>query len=48
MNTIIINKLKELKPILNKKYEIEEFAVFGSMQRVLTQKIAILILRNLN
>ncbi len=27
MNTVIINKLKELKPILNEKFGIEEFAV---------------------
>ncbi|MEA3352932.1 MAG: nucleotidyltransferase domain-containing protein [Campylobacterota bacterium] len=28
MNTTIINKLKELKPILKERYGIEEFAVF--------------------
>lgn len=33
MNTLIINKLKELKPILNKRYGIEEFAVFGSVAK---------------
>lgn len=33
MNTVIINKLKELKPILNEKYGIEEFAVFGSVAK---------------
>lgn len=33
MNTIIINKLKELKPILNERYGIEEFAVFGSVAK---------------
>lgn len=33
MNTVIINKLKNLKPILNQKYGIEEFAVFGSVAK---------------
>ena len=33
MNTVIISKLKELKPILKEKYGIEEFALFGSMCR---------------
>jgi len=33
MNTVIINKLKELKPILNERYGIEEFAIFGSVAR---------------
>ena len=33
MNTVIINKLKELKPILNEKYGIKEFAVFGSVAK---------------
>ena len=33
MNVEIINKLKELKPILKEKYGIEEFAVFGSVAR---------------
>lgn len=33
MNTEIINKLKELKPILNERYGIEEFAVFGSVAK---------------
>jgi len=33
MNKEIIEKLKELKPVLKKKYGIEEFAVFGSMAR---------------
>ena len=33
MNTIIINKLKELKPILHERYGIEEFAVFGSVAK---------------
>ena len=33
MNTEIINKLKELKPVLNERYGIEEFAVFGSVAR---------------
>ena len=29
----IINKLKELKPVLNEKFGIEEFAVFGSVAK---------------
>ncbi len=33
MNIKIINKLKELKPILKEKYGIEEFGVFGSVAR---------------
>ena len=33
MNTQIINKLSELKPILKEKYGIEEFAVFGSVAK---------------
>jgi len=33
MNTIIINKLKELKPILKERFGIEEFAVFGSVAK---------------
>lgn len=33
MNTAIINKLKELKPVLKDKYGIEEFAVFGSVAK---------------
>jgi predicted nucleotidyltransferase len=33
MNVEIINKLKELKPILKEKYGIEEFAVFGSVAK---------------
>jgi len=33
MNIEIINKLKELKPILNKRYGIKEFAVFGSVAK---------------
>ena len=33
MNTKIINKLAELKPILKEKYVIEEFAVFGSVAK---------------
>jgi len=33
MNNAIINKLKELKPILRERYGIEEFAVFGSVAR---------------
>lgn len=33
MNSEIINKLRELKPILNEKYGIEEFAVFGSIAK---------------
>jgi len=33
MNEKIIDKLRELKPILKEKYGIEEFAVFGSVAR---------------
>lgn len=33
MNQHIIDKLKELKPILKEKYGIEEFAVFGSVAK---------------
>ncbi len=33
MNSELIDKLRELKPILNEKYGIEEFAVFGSQVR---------------
>lgn len=33
MNNQIINKLKELKPILEDKYGIEEFAIFGSIAK---------------
>ncbi len=33
MNIEIINKLKELKPILGERYGIEEFAVFGSIAK---------------
>lgn len=33
MNTSIIDKLKELKPILSECYGIEEFAVFGSIAK---------------
>lgn len=33
MNHSIIDKLKELKPILQEKYGIEEFAVFGSVAK---------------
>ena len=33
MNQVIINKLKELKPILKEKYGIEEFAIFGSIAK---------------
>ncbi len=33
MDKKILNKLKELKPVLNEKYGIEEFAVFGSVAR---------------
>ena len=30
MDTSILKQLKELKPILQEKYGIEEFAIFGS------------------
>jgi len=33
LNTVVINKLKELKPVLKEKYGIEEFAVFGSVAK---------------
>ena len=34
MNTVeIINKLKELKPMLSDRYGINEFAVFGSVAK---------------
>jgi predicted nucleotidyltransferase len=33
MNYKIIQQLKELKPVLNEKYGIEEFAVFGSVAK---------------
>ncbi|AEA33050.1 nucleotidyltransferase family protein [Hippea maritima] len=33
MNRSIIEKLRELKPILKERYGIEEFAVFGSVAR---------------
>jgi len=33
MNTQVIDKLKELKPILKERYGIEEFAVFGSVAK---------------
>jgi len=33
MNTIIINKLKTLKPILKERFGIEEFTVFGSVAK---------------
>lgn len=33
MNHKIINKLKELKPVLKERYGIEEFAVFGSVAK---------------
>jgi len=33
MNTAIIHKLKDLKPLLSEKYGIEEFAVFGSVAK---------------
>ena len=33
MNYNIVNKLKELKPVLQEKYGIEEFAVFGSVAK---------------
>ncbi|HIP27654.1 MAG TPA: hypothetical protein EYG82_00565 [Sulfurovum sp.] len=38
MNHQVINKLKELKPILNERYGIEEFAVFGSVAKGLDNK----------
>ncbi len=33
MNKEIIEKLRELKPILKERYGIEEFAVFGSVAK---------------
>ena len=33
MNISIINKLKELKPLLSERYGIKEFAVFGSVAK---------------
>jgi len=33
MNKAVIKKLRELKPVLQSKYGIEEFALFGSMSR---------------
>jgi len=33
MNKKILEKLRELKPILKEKFGIEEFAVFGSVAR---------------
>ncbi len=33
MSHSLIQKLKELKPILNERYGIEEFAVFGSVAK---------------
>jgi hypothetical protein len=33
MTQYIINKLKELKPILKERYGIEEFAIFGSVAK---------------
>ena len=33
MNQVIIDKLRELKPTLQEKYGIEEFAVFGSVAK---------------
>lgn len=33
MNQQIISRLKELKPILNERYGIQEFAVFGSVAK---------------
>ena len=38
MNSDIIEKLKELKPILKEKYGIEEFAVFGSVAKGIDTK----------
>ncbi len=38
MNKEIITKLKELKPILNKRYGIKEFAVFGSVAKGIDTK----------
>jgi len=33
MNKEILEKLRELKPVLKEKYGIEEFAIFGSVAR---------------
>jgi len=33
MNKIIFDKLKTLKPVLKKRYGIEQFAIFGSQVR---------------
>ena len=33
MNKEILEKLRELKPVLKEKYDIEEFAIFGSVAR---------------
>ena len=33
MNSAIIKKLKELKPILKEQYGIEKFALFGSVAK---------------
>ena len=33
MNQLMIDKLRELKPTLQEKYGIEEFAVFGSVAK---------------
>ena len=38
MNSEIVEKLKELKPILKEKYGIEEFAVFGSVAKGIDTK----------
>ncbi len=53
MNSSIINKLKELKPILREKYGIEEFAIFGSVAKGIDKKdsdidIAILKIKDKN
>ena len=49
MNSAIIEKLKELKPILKERYGIEEFAIFGSVAKGLDKEssdIDIAILRS--
>ena len=51
MNSSIIDKLRELKPILKEKYGIEEFAIFGSVAKGVDKQnsdidIAILKMRN--
>ena len=33
MNTQVLNRLKELKPILKSKFGLEKFALFGSQSR---------------